>query len=115
MPSYLIGRDGHILWETLAILVFAAVFFIVGVFRVVEFQGVGLGKITKPILIIFHLIGCALLTFALGLLDLDPYRIYRSAMTIIFFSAIGTLFPIHIYVAIKRRIRIKDLGSSPHL
>ena len=115
MLSLITGSHGEVHWDAVAILVFALVFLVVGVSRISEFNGVGLGDTTRKIFIAAHILGCFLFSIALGLLGVDVARIHRTLMSVVFFSGVGLLFPIHIYVGLKRRIRLKDLGNSPRI
>jgi len=108
MVSFLYNPQGKFLWDAAALLVFAIVFFGVGVFRITEFEGIGLARRTRLSFCVAHIIGCILFSWAVGLLAIDPGKVHRTLMTVIFFSAIVILFPLHIYVGLRRKIRIQD-------
>lgn len=91
---------------TYALVSFAAAFFVVGVFRIVEFKAAGLSGLQRKILIPFHVLGCACFSAAIVLMAIDPTQHYKKWMTALFFSAVFTLFPVQIYLGIKRRIQI---------
>lgn len=90
---------------TYALVAFAAVFFVVGMFRVVEFKAAGLSDLQRMILIPFHVVGCACFSGAIVLLGTDPAQVHKSVTTVLFFAAIFLLFPVQIYLGIKRRIK----------
>jgi phosphate starvation-inducible membrane PsiE len=99
-------RHKGIRMMTYALEVFAAVFFVVGIFRVVEFKAAGISGFQRAFLIPLHIIGCGLFTACIVLLAIDPAQEHKKMMVWFFFSAILLLFPIHIYVGLKRRIRM---------
>src|SRR3978361_2301283 len=92
--------------QTNALIVFAVIFFIVGVFRIVEFKEAGISKFQRLFLVPLHISGCAVFAGAIALLGLDPGQKHMTLMTILFFSGFLLLVPIHIYVAIKRKIKL---------
>jgi hypothetical protein len=99
------GQDG---WITIAILVFSVIFLVVGLFRVVEFSGIGLGKNTRRVLIGLHVLGCFIFAAAMVFSALDFHGEYKTVKTAFFLGGIGLLFPIHIFLGLKRRIRLRD-------
>lgn len=91
---------------TYAVLAFAAVFMVTGIFRVVEFKAAGVSRRQRFFLIPIHILGCVAFSSALALLVLDPAGHYKSLLTACFFTGVLILFPMHIYVNIKRKIKI---------
>jgi len=95
-------------WISIAILGFAILFLIVGILRTVEFNDISLKKLQKTILIGLHILGCLLFSAALTVLAVDQEQYYNFYLRILLFSAILILFPIHIFVGIKRKILLND-------
>jgi len=91
---------------TYFIIGFAVVFLISGLSRIVEFKAAGLTKNQCRVLIPFHILGSFSFAAALLLLAIDPNQLYKSLMTVCFFGGVLILFPIHIYVNIKRKMRL---------
>ena len=92
----------------IGILVLAVVFLIGGISRIVEFSGIGLTKRQKSIFIALHILGCLLFSVSMVIAALDTRQSYKAFMTSLFFSALLIFFPVHIYVGLKRRIKIRD-------
>lgn len=92
---------------TYALIAFAAVFFVVGVYRIVEFKAAGVSDFQRRLLVPAHIIGCGLFSASLVLVAIDPLQKHKELLTWLFFSGLLLLFPMHIYVGIKRMIRIK--------
>jgi hypothetical protein len=97
---------------TYGMLVFSVLFLIGGITRIVEFSGLGLGRILRPILIAAHLVGCALFSSSMVVLAYDVTETRKTLVAILFFSGVGLLLPIHIFVGIKRRIKLRDADKS---
>jgi hypothetical protein len=102
------GKSHEILWTHLALLVFAIVFWVIGSLRVSEFNNIGLSKNAKAGLGAIHLIGTALFSIALGLLALDIEHAFNNLISYSFVIAVFILFPLHIYIAIRRRLHAKQ-------
>jgi hypothetical protein len=92
---------------TYALIAFAAVFFVVGMFRTVEFKAAGVSPFQRKILIPLHVVGVGLFSASIVVLGVDPLQQHKQLLTWLFFSGIFLLFPAHIYVGLKRRIHIK--------
>lgn len=91
---------------TYAVIAFAAVFMVTGICRVVEFKAAGLSSSQRRFLIPLHILGCVAFAAALILVAVDPLQHLRLLTTICFMVGLFVLFPLHIFVAIKRRIKI---------
>lgn len=115
MMDFLKNIHGEIMWTSVAGLCFALIFFIVGVMRLNEFSGIQLSKFQRSVFIPFHVLGCVMFSGAIGLVSIDINQMYKSQIAILFFGAIALLFPTHIYIAIKRRLRLKEFGNSPKI
>jgi hypothetical protein len=98
-------------WLTIALTGFAILFFGVGIFRVVEFNGVGLRKNVRGALIVLHLFGCLFFSAAMVVLGIDGDRRLNSLMTSLLVSGVLLLFPIHIFLALKRRLKQGDFST----
>lgn len=88
----------------IALLAFAAVFMGVAVSRIVEFRVPNISVRQRMLLIPLHLIGSALFTGAIVLLAIDPAQERKALMRALFFGAVLTLCPLHIYLGLKRKI-----------
>jgi hypothetical protein len=93
---------------TYALYVFAAVFFVVGLFRIVEFKAAGVSRFQQMILIPLHVLGCGLFSTAFILMANDPVQVHKKELSWLFFSGLFILCPMHIYVGIKRKIRFSQ-------
>jgi hypothetical protein len=93
---------------TYALIAFAAAFFVVGVFRIVEFKAAGVSDFQRRLLIPVHIVGCGLFSASLVIFATDPLQQHKELLTWLFFSGLLLLFPMHIYVGIKRMIRMKQ-------
>lgn len=89
-----------------AVLAFAAIFMVTGILRVVEFKAAGINSFQRKFLIPLHILGCIAFAASLALAVIDPEQHYKMWMTILFFTGVLILFPTHIYVAIKRKIKV---------
>jgi hypothetical protein len=92
---------------TYGILAFAVIFPIVGAFRIVEFKSAGVSAKQQRFLIPIHIVGCLCFAAAMALMALDTSQQQKWLTQILFSIGVLTLFPIQIYVAIKRRLRLK--------
>jgi hypothetical protein len=87
-------------------LAFAIVFMLTGIFRVVEFKAAGISSRTRKFLIPLHILGCIAFAGSLALLAIDSTQELKELTRACFFTGMLILFPLHIYVAIKRKIKI---------
>ena len=92
----------------IGILVLAVVFLIGGISRIVEFSGIDLTKRQKAIFTSLHILGCVFFSVSMVIAALDTRQSYKTLMTALFFSALAIFFPVHIFVGLKRRIKIRD-------
>jgi len=99
-------------WTSIALLVFTAAFLVVGCIRVVEFKDVGLTPLVRSVLIGIHIAGCLLFAASLALFAVDIEAAHKPLMYSFFASGMLTLFPTHIYLALRRRQRARELGLS---
>jgi hypothetical protein len=88
----------------LGLLTFATIFFIVGILRLVEFEGLGLSKITKRCIIALHILGSLSFSVTLSLVGLEAHQNHKVMILGFFIISILILFPIQIYIGIKRKI-----------
>lgn len=102
------GKSHDVLWTNVGLLTFAIIFFIGGALRIVEFEGVGLSKSTKRILVTIHIFGLLCFSLALGLLATDIEQLYNEETRAFFIAGFFTLAPLHIYLAIKRKIHGRE-------
>lgn len=93
---------------TYALVAFSIIFFGVGLIRVVEFKAAGVPTRRQKPLMVLHILGCVTFAATLILLAIDPGQEYKTWTTVLFFSSIGILFPVHIYVGICRKILISS-------
>jgi len=85
--------------------IFAAAFLIIGFVRVVEFKSSGVPRNQRFVLIPIHIIGTLAFTTAIILLARDRAS-EKTLLTWAFATGVLILFPLHIYVGIKRRLLI---------
>lgn len=90
-------------FTAIGLILFAVVFLGVGIWRIVEFSGLGIPEMKRMSLVSFHLMGCLFFSVALVIIALDHREAYRIHSTTLFVLSIIQLFPVHIYTAIKRR------------
>jgi hypothetical protein len=90
----------------IALIIFAVLFFIVGLFRVVEFKAAGVSERARRFLIPLHVLGTLLLSGAMLVFAMDERQLQQKILLWLFFGGVGILCPLHIYVAIKRKIKI---------
>jgi hypothetical protein len=95
---------------TIALYVFAVLFFVVGVSRVVEFSNIGIKTGVKRVLVAAHVVGCALFcgVFVAFARETRPTTLVGALLG----ASLAILFPVHIYVGIKRRITIRDQSEK---
>lgn len=96
----------------IGLIAFAVAFVIVGFLRVVEFKAAGLGPKQRMLLIPVHVIGCIAFAGAMYLMATDAHNLHRELTARLFFGSVLVLFPIHIFVALKRRILMS--AKHPH-
>jgi hypothetical protein len=90
---------------SIALYVFSLAFLVAGITRVAEFSGVGIKDALRRVLMVAHVIGCVLFSGVFALLGIDEH----SGLIGPFLAAsLIILFPVHIYLGIKRRIAIRD-------
>ena len=94
----------EVVWTSIILLIFAVIFLIVGLYRNVEFRDSNLSKRAKIICYVIHTIGVINFTLAILLVGADLWQTHQSIILPYFFSAIFLLFPLHIYLAISKRI-----------
>lgn len=90
----------------ISLIVFAALFFAVGLFRVVEFKAAGVSERVRRVLIPLHVLGTLLLSAAMLVFATDEQQLQQELLMGLFFGGVGILFPLHIYLAIKRKLKI---------
>jgi uncharacterized membrane protein len=95
-----------------AVVAFAAVFLVVGIFRVVEFTDIGLKPATQYALMAAHVLGCILFSMALALTEWQVLPDQKKLTSYLFFGGVLLLFPIHIYLGIKRKIRASSSSTQ---
>jgi uncharacterized membrane protein len=95
-----------------AVVAFAAVFLVVGIFRVVEFTDIGLKPATQYTLMAAHVVGCILFSMALALTEWQILPDQKKITSCLFFGGVLLLFPIHIYLGIKRKIRASSSNAQ---
>jgi hypothetical protein len=93
--------------EALAIFIFAIVFMVIGLLRIIEFKGIGLKPSTCRVLISLHVLGC--LTFAVSLIVglMSLFQDERKIMFGLFILAMTLLAPGQFMIGIKRRQQLE--------
>lgn len=97
--------------QGVAILAFAVVFLVVGIFRVVEFQDKGFGALKRRTLVTIHLLGTVIACLAMALFALDINATHTHEIGFLVGAAFILLLPTHIYLALIRRIKLKARQS----
>ncbi len=105
MQFSIYGKSHEVLWTNVGLLAFAIIFFIVGASRIVEFEGLEFSKTLKRFFISVHLLGTLCFSLSIAFLGVSETDLYKPYSTGVFIVAIFILFPLHIFLAIKRRIR----------
>ena len=100
------------MWFQVFMLVFALVFLVGGMMRIVEFNGLGLGRFLKPTLIAAHILGCLLFSSAIALAGIDIHQERPMYMRVFILSSLGILLPVHIFLGLKRRIALRDAQNK---
>ena len=90
-------------------VLFALVFFVIGVTRVVEFRDLGFSKAKVWIFSALHLIGVTLFAASMMLFGADTGRSQMELNGWMLLPAIAILLPLHIYVNVIRRVRYGDI------
>ena len=104
MRDLFLDPKGDISWTAVGVSVFAVIFLIVGLTRVVEVAALQIGSKTRIALMAVHVVGCFLFALALVLLGVDEHGLYHTILIACFSAGLALLFPLHIYVGLKRRI-----------
>ena len=103
MFDFLIDPFGQIQWLPVSILVFALVFLIVGLTRIVEFNGLGLSVIRRRIFMVLHVIGCLFFTSAFVLGAVNLHQDERKWMFGCFVAAMVFLAPGQFFAGLARK------------
>jgi hypothetical protein len=98
---------------SIGVVIFSVAFVVVGVLRVVEFTDLGLRNRIKIPLIAAHLVGCVLFALSLVLLGVDVRHAYGKLMGYLLLPSLALLLPVHIFIALKRRIKAQGKIPKP--
>jgi len=107
MSYRVLHSDAKTMYGSLAMLLVALMFLIVGSLRWVEILDFNFSKLRRTVLIIMHLLGCIVLALAFALEAVDIDKSYSAVGMGLLASALVLLFPIHIYLGLLRRLRTK--------
>lgn len=108
MVHQFLQSSGLPFWQGCAVILFAAVFFVVGIYRVVEFSGLGLKPGVRRFLIVLHLIGVFFFSLAGVFFGLDVTGRHLSDTGLLLGIAMILLLPTHIYINLIRRVRLRE-------
>ena len=108
MEFLFINEFGVIQWESIAILVFALAFLVVGVLRTVEFSSIGLKPTQKKIYIGLHLIGCLFFAASMVLGAINIHEDQRTVMFVTFIIAMAFLAPGQFKIGMLRRRLLRE-------
>ena len=108
MAFSIYGKSHEVLWTQVGLLTFAIIFFVIGTSRLVEFQGLKFTKLTKYILMATHVAGTLAFSICLVSLGMQIDESAKDLSAVLFAFSVFSLFPIHIYLAIKRKISIDE-------
>ena len=92
---------------SIALLIFAVVFLVVGLYRNVEFKFSPLSHRVKLLCYVLYSIGVINFSFTILLLAADIHQTHQSEVLPFFLSSIIILFPLHIYLALAKRVAKK--------
>ena len=94
--------------QGVAILIFAGVFLVVGIVRIVEFQDKGFSTFKRRTLTTLHLLGTVIACLAMALFALDVHATHTHEVGFLVGAAFVLLLPTHIYLALIRRIKLRQ-------
>ena len=98
----------HLPQESILIFIFAAVFLVVGLFRIVEFSGIGLSVKQRKILIPLHCLGTLAFASALILAGTHPEDDFRILMFALFVGALILIAPGQFLIGMARRRAMEE-------
>ena len=93
--------------ESIAILLFAVVFFVIGLLRHVEFKGNGLSTKKRIVFSVLHVLGCLSFSAALVLGVVNLYEDHRTLMFSTFIGAMVLLAPGQFMIGQHRRRQLE--------
>ncbi len=94
------------------LLIFSLAILSVGISRIVEFHGLGLSPLRIRILSVMHVFGCIALALGMALVGIDTDKLHLVGLSFLMGFALIILFPIHIYIGLLRRIKLKDRAKG---
>ena len=103
MTSLFLDDFGTLQWDAIAIVLFAIAFFIVGIYRTVEFSSIGLRSTQKKVYLSLHVIGCLLFSAAMILGAINLHEDRRTLMFSTFIAAMIFLAPGQFKIGMVRR------------
>jgi peptidoglycan/LPS O-acetylase OafA/YrhL len=103
LTSFFIDSYGQIQWISVAGVAFALIFLVVGIFRIVEFSGLGLTPAKKNMLSLLHIVGCFMLSGALMTISTDTTRTQRGLALSLLIAALILFAPGQVTIALFRR------------
>lgn len=114
--GFLASRFGHaegaVLWTSVAVIAFAAIFLVAGVLRVVELRPLVPAPRARLALTALHLLGCLLFSSAALLFGLDIDRRHNELTAALLASSLVILMPLHIYLGLLRRLRLAERSEK---
>jgi uncharacterized membrane protein SirB2 len=90
-------------WIEVAGVLFAIVFLVVGILRTVELSEVEMTRNQRRFAVLAHVIGTILFAAAIALVAIDTHQVEKSFTHAFFLFGLALLFPVHIYLGLKRR------------
>jgi len=97
-------------WTSIFLFIFAVVFLVVGLYRNVEIRESKIRPRLKLLFYFLHSIGVINLSFTILLLAIDIHRVYQDTILPFFMASVVLLFPLHIYLALTKRIFNSELS-----
>lgn len=88
-------------------VVSGAIFLIVGLWRLVEIKDAPISPSQRKVFYPLHILGTILFSIVIGFAGYDVSPTQKLYLAGCFLVAALTLFPMHIFVALKRRIQAK--------
>jgi uncharacterized membrane protein SirB2 len=90
-------------WIEIAGVLFAIVFLVVGILRTVELSEVQMTRNQRRFAVLAHVLGTILFAAAIALVAIDTQQVEKSFTHAFFLFGLALLFPVHIFMALKRR------------
>jgi hypothetical protein len=102
------GNSNEQIWQCYGAVAFTLIFFSVGLYRIVEFFGLGLKPRLQKALIGLHVVGLVFFSLATLLFGIDSKSLHTTLVGVILGLSMLCLLPTHIYINLIRRVRLRE-------